>query len=186
MMHAHRRARDPPVVLLRPAMSDTLAKRPRANDPQSTASPPSISGVTVWVLVRTSDREYGDRCKWECDANSEVVGVYASEALARKAKKIESRGMDSKDDVNFHRGECYYTTLVIHAKRIQDSVRDDDDDDDDDDDEDDDDDDDDDDNDGGDDDDDDGLDGDLNAGTRAGRSGSGSGGHEVIVIPDDD
>ena len=47
------------------------------------------------------------------------------------AKKIESRGMESNDGVNFDYGECSYTSLVIHAKRIQDSVCDHDDDDDD-------------------------------------------------------
>ncbi len=109
-------------------MSNPLAKRPRAIGP-----PPSISGVTVWVLVRTSDSQYAER--WECSADSTVVGVYASEALARKAKMIESRHMDSNDGKNFSQGECWNTSLVIHAKQIQDSVCDDDDDDDDDDDE---------------------------------------------------
>jgi hypothetical protein len=143
-------------------MSDPLAKRPRAIGLQSTAPPPSISGVTVWVLVRTSDIEY--RVKWECSANSEVVGTYASKALAEKAKKIESRHMDSNDGVNFHCGECWYTSLVIHETTIQDSVCDDDDDDDD-------------------DNDDDGDDEDEDYGDS---DEDDDGGHEVIVVPDDD
>ena len=109
-------------------MSNPLAKRPRAIGPQSTAPPPSISGVTVWVLVRTSDTQYHE--DWECSADSKVVGVYESEALARKAKMIESRHMDSNDGKNFSQGECWNTSLVIYAKKIQDSVCDDEDDDD--------------------------------------------------------
>ena len=118
-------------------MSDPLAKRQRAIGPQSTAPPPSISGVTVWVLVR-AEYNIDDHV-----IDSEVVGVYASEALARKAKNIESRHMDSKferwgDEDEWH-GELFHTSLAIYAKMIQDSVHDDDDDDDDDNDDDDDD-----------------------------------------------
>ena len=105
-------------------MSNPLAKRPRAIGPQSTAPPPSISGVTVWVLVRA---EYNID---DYVIDSEVVGVYASEALARKAKMIESRHMDSNDGKNFSQGECWNTSLVIYAKKIQDSVCDEEDDDD--------------------------------------------------------
>ncbi len=136
-------------------MSDPLVKRPRAIGPQSTAPAPSISGMTVWVLVRTSDTQYHE--DWECSADSEVVGVYASEALARKAKMIESRHMDSNDGKNFSQGECCNTSLVIHAKKIQDSVCDDEDDEDD-------------------EDDDDEFD----------DGGGDEGSHEVIVFPDDD
>ncbi len=92
------------------------------------------------------------------------MGTYASKALAEKAKKIESRGMDSNDGVNFDYGECWYTSLVIHETTIQDSVCDDDDDDDD-------------------DNDDDGDDEDEDYGDSDEDDDSG---HEVIVVPDDD
>ncbi len=114
-------------------MSDPLAKRPRAIDPLSTAPPPSISGVTVWVLVRA---EYDSD---DYVIGSEVVGVYASEALARKAKNIESKHMDSKferwggGDEDEWYCDLFHTSLAIYAKMIQDSVHDDDNDDDDDD-----------------------------------------------------
>jgi hypothetical protein len=65
--------------------------------------------------------------------------------------------MDSNDGKNFNQMECWNTSLVIHVKKIQKSVCDDEDEDEDDDDDDDNDDDDDDD----------------------------EGGHEVIVVPDD-
>ncbi len=149
-----------------------------AIDPLSTTPPPSISGVTVWVLVRA---EY-DSDDYVMD--SEVLGVYASEALARKAKTIESRHMNSKFGERWGDGDqdewCakfFHTSLAIHAKMIQDSVHHDDDGGDDDDDDDDDD---------ADDDDDDDDDAAAADDAAVVVDDDDESGHRVNVVPNDD
>ena len=62
---------------------------------------------------------------WETQCDSEVVGVYVTRALAEKAKKIETRGMDSNDGITYNYGECWNTSFVIHKESIQTEVEDD-------------------------------------------------------------
>lgn len=79
---------------------------------------------SVYVLVKTADKE-GRTPNWETQCDSEVVGVYVTRALAEKAKKIETRGMDSNDGITYNYGECWNTSFVIHKESIQTEVEDD-------------------------------------------------------------
>jgi hypothetical protein len=73
----------------------------------------------VYVLVKTTDKE-GRTDDWETQCDSEVVGVYSSHALATKAKKSETKGMEGDEDGDtFNYGECYNTSYVIHENGVQ-------------------------------------------------------------------
>ena len=78
----------------------TASKRPRTESTgapgESAPRPPSA----VYVLVRTSDGE-GMGCDWECNADSEVVGVYTSSELAERAKRNATKGYETTDEINY-------------------------------------------------------------------------------------
>ena len=97
----------------------TASKRPRteSNGGESAPRPPS----TVYVLVRTSDGE-GMGCDWECNADTQVVGVYTSSELAERAKRNATKGYETNDEINYHQGECWYTSFTIHRKTVEDEV----------------------------------------------------------------
>lgn len=71
----------------------------------------------MFVLVRTSDKE-GKVKSTECKAESEVIGVYHTEKLAEKAKRVEADGMDTSDQENYHWGDDTYTTFQIYEQPI--------------------------------------------------------------------
>ena len=79
------------------------------------------SPSTVWVLVKTEDKE-GYTPDWEVQCDSKVVGVYTRRDLAEKAKKQVTRGMESNDDEVFNNGTCFNTSYEIHIQHIQTEV----------------------------------------------------------------
>lgn len=93
-------------------------KRSRTSQASSVATGP----VTVYVLVRTTDRE-DEPARYECGAESEVVGVYSTERLAEKAKLVETAGMDKGSDENdFSMGTDFVSTFQIFSQIIQNNV----------------------------------------------------------------
>eukprot|EP00548_Thalassiothrix_antarctica_P001633 CAMPEP_0194132994 /NCGR_PEP_ID=MMETSP0152-20130528/3327_1 /TAXON_ID=1049557 /ORGANISM="Thalassiothrix antarctica, Strain L6-D1" /LENGTH=135 /DNA_ID=CAMNT_0038828213 /DNA_START=43 /DNA_END=450 /DNA_ORIENTATION=+ len=96
----------------------TRNTRPTANTRPTTTTKPAQS--VFYVLVKTEDKEY--REDWETRCDSEVVGIYATRALAKKAKRKETKHMDSNDGITYDYGETFYTSYVIHKKSIQTKV----------------------------------------------------------------
>ena len=86
----------------------------------ATRTPP-VTPTRVWVLVRTEDKE-GRVPDWEVQCDSSIVGVFTSRDLAEKAKKQETRGMESNDGEVYHNGTCYNTSFVIHMEHIETEV----------------------------------------------------------------
>jgi len=83
---------------------------------------------TVYVLVRTSDRE-GRFPSHETGSETEVLGVFATHAQAIKAKRREAEGYESIGEDIYHQGENYFTMIRIFQETL--NVDDDDEDDDD-------------------------------------------------------
>ena len=47
--------------------------------------------------------------------------VYSSE-LAERAKRNATKGYETTDEINYHQGECWYTSFTIHRKKVEDEV----------------------------------------------------------------
>ena len=93
--------------------------------PQPEEHSSNVKANAIFVLVETKDKE-GRIPDWETQCDSMIVGVYSTRALAEKAKKKETRHMDSfDDDETFHCGECYNTSYVIHQEYVADTCSDD-------------------------------------------------------------
>ena len=99
----------------------TASKRPRTGSDGAPAESAPRPPSAVYVLVRTADCE-GRGCDWECNADSQVVGVYTSSELAERAKRNATKGYETTDEINYHQGECWYTSFTIHRKTVEDEV----------------------------------------------------------------
>jgi hypothetical protein len=79
--------------------------------------------MTVYVLVRTSDREDVPVPHYECEGESEVIGVYASWKLAKTAKRVATADMQQgSNEDDYHDGTTFISTFSIFEKDVEHSV----------------------------------------------------------------
>jgi hypothetical protein len=79
--------------------------------------------MTVYVLVRTSDREDVPVVHYECGCESEVIGVYAHWYLAEKAKRVATSGMQQgSNEDDYNNGTDFISTFEVFSEIVQHSV----------------------------------------------------------------
>ena len=95
-----------------------MSKKRKAEDKEEH----NLDNRPVFVLVKTEDD--ADAANHECSATSTIVGVYRTCALAKQAKRVVTRGMDTNDGETYDTGECWHTSFKIFEQAVEDEVYD--------------------------------------------------------------